>query len=198
MVIPEARKGNRPGSSFIERALRRPFLLARELKTWSRRTRRTPGAVISALPSLVEHGVIGKWSGDVEIGASVREERLLHGGLTDRILACAIDVHRDLGPGLMESAYRACLVDRLCREGLTVRQEVPVSIDYKGHLVESAYRADLVVEDAVLLELKSIDTLLPIHTAQVLTYLRFLNLRVGLLINFNVTNMMKGIRRYIR
>jgi GxxExxY protein len=142
--------------------------------------------------------VIGKWSGDVEIGASVREERLLHGGLTDRILACAIDVHRHLGPGLMESAYRACLVDRLSGEGLAVRQEVPVSIEYKGRLIESAYRADLVVEDAVLLELKSIETLLPIHTAQVLTYLRFLNLRVGLLINFNVTNMMKGIRRYIR
>jgi GxxExxY protein len=90
-----------------------------------------------------------------------------------------------------------CLVARLVVEGLAVRQEVPISIEYKGHIIESAYRADLIVEDAVLLELKSTDTLLPIHSAQIRTYLKFLNLRVGLLMNFNVTNLMSGVRRYV-
>ena len=98
----------------------------------------------------------------------------------------------------MESAYRACLVDRLTAEGLVVRQEVPISIDYKGHCIEAAYRADLIVNDTVLLELKSTETLLPIHGAQIRTYLKFLNLRVGLLMNFNVTNLMSGVRRYVR
>jgi GxxExxY protein len=125
------------------------------------------------------------------------ETRLVHGQLTERILACAIDVHRDLGPGLLESAYRVCLVDRLTVERLAVRQEVPISIDYKGRTVESAYRADLIVEEAVLIELKSIDALLPIHSAQIRTYLKFLNLRVGLLLNFNVTKLMSGFRRFV-
>ena len=126
------------------------------------------------------------------------EERLLYEGLTGRILACAIDLHRELGPGLMESAYRKCLVDRLQADGLTVAQEVPVSINYKGRVIESAYRADLIVNDLVLVELKSVDSLRPIHTAQVLTYLKFLGLRIGLLMNFNVTTLMKGTRRYCR
>ena len=125
------------------------------------------------------------------------EARLIHGGLTERILACAIDVHRDLGPGLLESAYRVCLIERLVAEGLVVRQETPISINYRGRTVQSAYRADLIVEDAVLIELKSIEALLPIHSAQIRTYLKFLNLRVGLLLNFNVTKLMSGFRRFV-
>jgi len=125
------------------------------------------------------------------------QERLIHGELTERILACAIEVHRHLGPGLLEGAYRVCLVDRLEREGLSVRQEVSVPVTYQGHIIETAYRADLIVNDRVLLELKSIEVLLAIHSAQIRTYLKFLNLRVGLLMNFNVTNLMSGVRRYV-
>ncbi len=124
-------------------------------------------------------------------------ERLMQERLTFRILACAIDVHRELGPGMLESAYRVCLVHRLSKEGLAVKQEVPVSISYKGHMVDVAYRADLIVEDSILLELKTVDALLPIHGAQVLTYLKFLNMRVGLLLNFNAKNLMKGMRRFV-
>ena len=125
-------------------------------------------------------------------------DKLIFGQLTDRILACAIDVHRELGPGMLESTYRTCLVYRVRMEGLTVIQEQPISIDYRGHFIESAYRANLVIENSVLLELKSVEALLPVHEAQVLTYLKFLKARVGLLMNFNVTNLMRGVRRFVR
>ena len=125
-------------------------------------------------------------------------DKLIFGQLTDRVLACAIDVHRELGPGMLESTYRTCLVYRLRMEGLAVIQEQPISIDYRGHFIESAYRADLVIENSVLLELKSVEALLPVHEAQVLTYLKFLKVRVGLLMNFNVTNLMRGVRRFVR
>jgi GxxExxY protein len=122
---------------------------------------------------------------------------LIEGELTGRILACAIDVHRELGPGMLESTYRICLAHRLRMEGLTVRQEQPIAIDFKGQLIENAYRADLIVADTVLVELKAVEALLPVHEAQVLTYLKFLNLRVGLLLNFNVTSLRQGIRRFV-
>jgi GxxExxY protein len=118
--------------------------------------------------------------------------------LTERILGRAIAVHRELGPGMLESTYRTCLVHALRAAGMTVIQEVPISIEFEGLLVESAYRADLIVENAVLIEVKSMEALLPVHQAQVLTYLKFLKVRVGLLLNFNVTSLRKGIRRYIR
>jgi GxxExxY protein len=126
------------------------------------------------------------------------EGKLIHAAMTRRILGCAIDVHRDLGPGLLESAYRSCLVARMKEEGLVVRQEVPVAINYRGHIVEGGYRADLIVDDAVVVELKAMDALLPIHGAQIRTYLKFLDLHVGLLMNFNVVHMMSGVRRFVR
>src|SRR5258708_33993053 len=126
------------------------------------------------------------------------EGSLIHGALTKRILGCAIDVHRALGPGLLETAYRSCLVERMKEEGLPVRQEVPVAISYHGHLVQGGYRADLIVDDAVAVELKALDSLQPIHGAQIRTYLKFLDLRVGLLMNFNVVHMMSGVRRFVR
>ena len=86
----------------------------------------------------------------------------------------------------------------LCSEGLTVEQERPISIDFRGHVIESAYRADLIVENALLLELKSVEAILPVHEAQLLTYLKFLKLRVGFVMNFNVTTLMKGVRRFVR
>jgi GxxExxY protein len=140
----------------------------------------------------------GELEREMEELSSSGGQELIQGRLTDRILACAIDVHRTLGPGLLEKAYRACLVHRMAEDGLSANVEVPITINYRGITIDSAYRADLVVEDAVLLELKSIESLLPIHDAQVLTYLKFLNLRVGFLINFNVTKLMKGVRRFVR
>jgi GxxExxY protein len=125
-------------------------------------------------------------------------DQLVPGQLTGRILGCAIDSHRVLGPGMLESTYRKCLVHRLRAEGMAVKEEEPVSIEFRGLVVESAYRADLIVEDSVLLELKSVDALLPIHDAQVLTYLKFLKLRVGLLLNFNLMSLSKGMRRFVR
>ena len=122
---------------------------------------------------------------------------VLHRDLTGRILNCAIDVHRALGPGLLESAYRVCLTRELQIKGMNVVSEVPVPLIYKDVALDAAYRADIIVDGKVLLELKSSERLLAIHDAQLLTYLRLCNLRVGLLLNFNVTSLRQGIRRLI-
>ena len=117
---------------------------------------------------------------------------------THAILGSAIEVHRALGPGLLESTYRACLMKQLRLDGMSAVQEVGIPIHYKGDILDSGYRADIIVDDTVLVELKSVDTLLPIHEAQLLTYLKHSQLRVGLLINFNVRRLMDGVRRMIR
>ena len=117
--------------------------------------------------------------------------------LTDQIIAGAIEVHRQLGPGLLESTYRACLQRELVLRCLRVASEVFIPFHYKGVEIAHAYRADLLVEDEVLVELKAIDTLLPIHDAQLLTYLRLARLRIGFLINFNVRALRQGIRRLV-
>jgi GxxExxY protein len=101
-----------------------------------------------------------------------------------------------LGPGLLESTYRSCLQHRLTREGLQVDGEVPISIVFDGVTISGGYRADLVINDQVLVELKSVDRLLPIHISQTLTYLKHSNLQVGLLLNFNVQSLRNGIRRF--
>lgn len=118
--------------------------------------------------------------------------------LTGRILGCAIEVHRTLGPGLLETAYRACLLHCLRASGLNAEAEVPIPIQFRGFVVETAYRADIIVNDSVLLELKAVERLLPIHTMQTLTYLQLAKLPVGLLINFNVTVLMNGVKRLVR
>jgi GxxExxY protein len=117
---------------------------------------------------------------------------------THAILGSAIEVHRALGPGLLESTYRACLMKQLRLDGLAAQQEVGIAIHYKGELLESCYRADIIVDNAVLVELKAVDEILPIHEAQLLTYLRHSQLRVGLLINFNVRQLKDGVRRLVR
>ena len=122
---------------------------------------------------------------------------LLHADLTQDILGCAIEVHRNLGPGLLENAYRVCLRDELAAHGLPCKQEVPISIRYKERMLETGYRADMIVDGRIMLELKAVDELLPIHEAQLLTYLRLSQLRVGLLINFNVRMLKHGIRRFV-
>lgn len=125
-------------------------------------------------------------------------ENFPHCDLTRRIIGGAIEVHRALGPGLLESAYRACLTRELQLAALTVRSEVPIPLIYKGLPVDCGFRADLIVEDAVILELKTVETLLPIHEAQLLTYLKLCDLGVGLILNFNSTTLLKGMRRFAR
>ena len=123
--------------------------------------------------------------------------QLLHEQTTGRVVSAAIEVHRELGPGLLESAYLFCLCHELAVRKIAFRTEVPLPIDYKGVHLESGYRMDLVVEDKVAIELKSVDKILPIHHAQLLTYLRLSRLRIGLLINFNVKHLRDGIVRKI-
>ena len=118
-----------------------------------------------------------------------------HAELTGRILGCAYEVHAQLGPGLLESADRACLMHELAGIGLAAVAEVPVSLHYHGRTIETGYRADIIVEQKVLLELKATERLLQIHQAQALTYLRLSQLQIGLLINFNVVSLKNGIRR---
>jgi len=116
--------------------------------------------------------------------------------LTGRIIGCAIEVHKSLGPGLLESAYEECLAFELQNSGFKVERQVPVSVVYKDIKLNCGYRIDLLVEDYIVIEPKSIDALAPIHEAQILTYMKFSNRNIGLLINFNVTVLKNGIKRY--
>jgi len=120
-----------------------------------------------------------------------------HSELTSRIIAAAIEVHRHLGPGLLESTYQACLRYELASSGLTFRQQQVLPITYKSIQLDEPYRLDFVVEEAVILELKSVDALHPIHEAQLLTYMKLSGLRVGLLINFNTVKLKEGLRRMV-
>ena len=115
--------------------------------------------------------------------------------LTDAIIGAAITVHRELGPGLLESVYEKCLALELTESGLQIAFQKEIPLTYKGLALESGFRADLIIENKVLVELKSVDQILPVHTAQVLTYLKLSNLRTGLLINFNVPLLKSGIKR---
>jgi GxxExxY protein len=117
--------------------------------------------------------------------------------LTGRIIGAAIEVHKHLGPGLLESAYEECLNYELVKDGLSIRRQEPVLILYKEIKLEYGYRIDLLVENLVVVELKAVDALLPVHEAQILTYMKFARKRLGLLINFNVTLLKNGLRRYI-
>lgn len=118
--------------------------------------------------------------------------------LTHAILGAAISVHRELGPGLLESTYRSCLVDVLKADGMRVEWEKFIPVTFRGRPVDAAYRADVIVDGKVLLELKAVEALTRLHEAQVLTYLRHTGLRVGLLVNFNVATLMSGVRRFVR
>jgi GxxExxY protein len=120
------------------------------------------------------------------------------GDLTGRIIAAAVEVHRALGPGLLESSYRVCLQHELSLRGMEVESERPVPILYRGVRLECGYRLDMVVEGRVVLELKAVASLQPIHVAQLVTYLRLTELELGLLLNFNVPLMKDGIRRVVR
>ena len=117
--------------------------------------------------------------------------------LTGRILKAAFEVHTRLGPGLLENAYRRCLLHELTLSGLQAQTEIPVPMTYKGVEIDCTYRADLVVEGKVMLELKAVETLLPIHKAQLLTYLKLTNIKVGLLLNFHSVHLRDGMCRLV-
>ena len=117
--------------------------------------------------------------------------------VTRRIIKGAIEVHRALGPGLLESTYEACLAKELSLGGLVFKRQEYVPVTYKGTLLDCGYRIDLLVESRVIVELKSVEKILPIHRAQLLTYLRHTGLSVGLLINFNVPVLMDGVVRQV-
>ncbi len=117
--------------------------------------------------------------------------------ITESIIGAAIEVHRALGPGLLESAYETCLAYELAQRGLKVEQQKPLPVVYREVKLDCGYRLDLLVEDAVVVELKSVEQLHPIHQAQLLSYLKLSGRKVGLLINFNVTLLKDGIRRVV-
>jgi GxxExxY protein len=117
--------------------------------------------------------------------------------ITGHILGVAIEVHRILGPGLLESMYEDALVIELIERKLEVERQVHLPASYKGHPLGSSFRIDLVVEKSVIVEVKAVEHLLPVHDARVLTYLHLTNLRVGLLLNFNVSYLNQGIRRLV-
>ena len=117
--------------------------------------------------------------------------------LTDIIIGCAIEVHRNFGPGLLESAYEECLVFELKKSGLDVKRQIPIPIIYKDIKLDCGYRIDILVENQVVVELKAVEKFTDVHEAQILTYMKLANKRTGLLINFNVKLLKNGIRRYV-
>ncbi len=117
--------------------------------------------------------------------------------LTYEIIGCAYKVHKQLGPGLLESTYEICLEYELISAGLEVVRQVALPVIYNSIKLDAGYRIDLLVNNEIIVEIKSVDTLAPIHTAQVLTYLKLSNRKLGLLINFNETNLKNGIKRLI-
>jgi len=117
--------------------------------------------------------------------------------ISGQIIKGAIAVHKELGPGLLESTYEGCLLQELLDSGLRVQSQVPFPVKYKGKSIDIGYRVDLLVEDLVVVELKSVERLLPIHSAQILTYLKLSGLKLGLLINFNTLRIKEGIQRFI-
>jgi GxxExxY protein len=120
----------------------------------------------------------------------------LHQELTQQIISAAIDVHREVGPGLLESVYEACLAHELSLRKLPFEPQKQVLVRYKGVQLSSDLRADFIVDGRVVVELKAVDEILPVHRAQIMTYMRLAECRVGLLINFNAQQLVKGLERF--
>jgi GxxExxY protein len=135
----------------------------------------------------------------------IDREQALHPGdekasanrITGEIIGAAIEVHKVLGPGLLESAYEECLCHELGLRGVAFERQVPLPLEYKGITLDCGYRLDLIVEDHVIVELKSVNKIDPIHEAQLLTYLRLKRERLGLIINFNAAVLKDGVRRIV-
>ncbi|RMF09057.1 MAG: GxxExxY protein [Candidatus Neomarinimicrobiota bacterium] len=117
--------------------------------------------------------------------------------ITQNIIGAAIEVHKNLGPGLLESVYEICLYKELVSKGFTVKRQLGLPVIYKGEKCDLGFRIDLLVENKVVIELKSVDALNDIHIAQLLTYLKLSELNLGLLINFNVTKLVDGVKRVV-
>ena len=117
--------------------------------------------------------------------------------MTEQVIGLAIDVHRDTGPGLLEAVYEQCLCVELRRAGVTFARQVPIPMLYKGEPVGDGFKADVVVAEQLILEIKSVATILAVHEMQLRTYLRMSGIRVGLLLNFNAPRLMDGLRRYV-
>lgn len=117
--------------------------------------------------------------------------------LSYKVIGCAMEVYNVLGPGLLESAYERALIHELQINGLSVSSQVPVEMSYKGVNLDEGLRLDLLIEDSLIVELKSVDELKPVHYKQLLTYLKLLDKRIGLLINFNVNDFRDGIKRVV-
>jgi len=116
--------------------------------------------------------------------------------ITEKIIGCAINVHKELGPGLLESAYEECLIYELRQAGLNAERQVPVPVVYKEIKLDCGYRVDILVEKKVIVELKTVDAIIPVHEAQILTQMKFAKKEIGLLINFNVVLLKNGIKRF--
>jgi GxxExxY protein len=125
-------------------------------------------------------------------GDTEARSKLLHEELTEQVIGAAIEVDRTLGPGLLESAYEECLCREFNLRGLAFQRQVPLPVEYKGVKLDCGYRLDLIVQDAVVLELKCADHILPVHEAQLLTYLKLTGKHVGMIINFNVAALVRG------
>jgi len=117
--------------------------------------------------------------------------------LSRDIIAAAIEVHRELGPGLLESSYEECLCHELKTRGITYERQKSLPVSYKDVRLDCGYRLDVVVDNLVIVEIKAVESMLPIHTAQLLTYLKLANLKLGLLINFNTPQLRQGIKRVV-
>lgn len=117
--------------------------------------------------------------------------------LSGKVIGCALEVHRNLGPGLLESTYEQCLAHEFKLQEMRFKLQHPLPVEYKGIRLDCGYRIDLFVEDSLIVELKSVEKILPIHEAQLLTYMKLANIRVGLLINFNVKYLKSGIKRMV-
>jgi len=125
-------------------------------------------------------------------GDTEARSKLLHEELTERVIGAAIEVHRALGPGLLESAYEECLCHEFDLQGISFERQRALPVEYKGVKVDCGYRLDLIVENKLILEIKCVEHVLPVHEAQLLTYLKMTGTRVGLILNFNVSTLTKG------
>jgi GxxExxY protein len=117
--------------------------------------------------------------------------------ITGAIIDCSIIVHKELGPGLLESVYEVCLLKELIDKGLSVKRQLALPVIYKGEKIDIDFKIDLLVEDEVVVELKAVESILPVHEAQILTYLKLSDKQIGLLLNFNTKLLKDGIRRYV-
>ena len=116
--------------------------------------------------------------------------------LTKIVIGCAIEVHKTLGPGLLESSYESCLMYELCQAGLNVKNQVELPIIYKEQYIATGYKLDILLSNELIIELKAVDKLQPIHSAQLITYMKLSNINTGLLINFNTLKLVDGIKRF--